>query len=103
MKKNNKKTLKRVSYDAEFKRQAVALAEDLGSIKEAANSLGIKNSQTLAAWARESTKISSNSTYSELLEAKEEIKKLKRESEKDKKVIAILKDAAIFFCQDQKK
>ena len=34
---------------------------------------------------------------------KEENKKLKRELEKEKKVTAILRDATIFFCQDQQK
>lgn len=37
------------------------------------------------------------------MDAKEEINKLKNEMEKDKKVIAILKDATAFFCQDRRK
>ena len=42
-------------------------------------------------------------TFKELEEARKEIKRLKKQAEEDKKVIAILKDAAAFFCQDHLK
>ena len=37
------------------------------------------------------------------MEAKEEIKRLKKDLEKEKKVTAILRDATAFFCQENQK
>ena len=71
-------------------------------MKEATEKLGL-NEQALGVWTRESRKKNSNVTTDELSALKEENKKLKRELEKEKKITAILKDATIFFCQDQQK
>ena len=100
MKKNTKK--KRTSYSPEFKEQAILLAKEIGS-KQAAEKLGIESFQTLAAWVRYSKKVDENQEFRELEEAKAEIKKLRKQAEEDKKVIAILKDATAFFCQGQLK
>lgn len=90
---------KRRKYEKEFKAQAVELAKEIGT-KEAAEKLGIAKYQTLMAWMRHSKKIQENSDFKELEEAKKEIKKLKRELESERKAVAILRDAAAFFCQD---
>jgi len=39
MRRPSRKIQKRVSYDTEFKKQAIALAEELGSVKEASEGL----------------------------------------------------------------
>lgn len=102
MKLKTKKTeQKRRSYDTSFKEQAVALGKEIG-MKEATDKLGL-NEQSLGVWTRESRKKNSEVTIDELSALKEEIKKLKRELDKEKKITAILKDATIFFCQDQQK
>jgi transposase len=93
----------RKSYTPDFKRQAIALAEELGSIPEAAEKLGIKSVQTLAAWIRHAKKKTTDTAYSELQEAKEELKRVKKELEKEKKITAILRDATAFFCQENQK
>lgn len=103
MKSNLKKAEQaRKSYDTSFKEQAVALAKEIG-VKEAKDKLGIKNEQTLGSWVRKSRKSISNSEDAEFLAMREEIKKLKKELEREKKVTAILKDATAFFCQDHLK
>lgn len=48
MSKRIQKAIGRQSYTPEFKKQAIILAEELGSIPEAAEKLGIKSVQTLA-------------------------------------------------------
>lgn len=92
----------RKSYTPEFKKQAINLAAELG-IPEAAEKLGIKSVQTLASWVRHDKKKSTDTAYQELLEMKEENKRLKKELEKEKKVTAILRDATAFFCQENQK
>ncbi len=96
------KTKTRIPRTPEFKKQAIALAAELG-VPEAAEKLGIKSIQTLAAWVRHDKKKNTDSAYSELQEAKEEIKRLKKDLEKEKKVTAILRDATAFFCQENQK
>jgi transposase-like protein len=99
--KTKKIEQKRRSYDTSFKEQAVALGKEIG-MKEATEKLGL-NKQNLGVWTRESRKKNSEVTIDELSALKEENKKLKRELDKEKKITAILKDATIFFCQDQQK
>ena len=66
-------------YSPEFKEQAVKLAQELGSSKQAAEKLGIKHFQTLL-WVRQAKKRAGNPiVFDELQRAKEEIKKLKKE------------------------
>lgn len=100
MKNQFKKTRK--SYSSEFKAQAIKLANEIGT-KQAAEKLGISSFQTLSAWIRYSKKMDENQEFRELEEAKKEIKKLRKELESEKKSVAILKDAAAFFCLDQLK
>ncbi len=103
MKKKVPEITGRKSYTPDFKRQAIALAEELDSIPEAAEKLGIKSVQTLASWIRHAKKKTTDSAYSELLEAKEEIKRLKKDLDKEKKITAILRDATAFFSQENQK
>ncbi len=102
-KQTTKKAKGRSSYTPEFKRQAIDLANELGSIQEAAVKLGITSIQTLAAWVRHDKKKTSDSAYNELQAMKEENKRLKKELEREKKVTAILRDATAFFCQENQK
>ena len=91
-------------YSPEFKEQAVKLAQELGSSKQAAEKLGIKHFQILSLWVRQAKKRAENPiVFDELQRAKEEIKKLKKELEKERKNVSILKDAAAFFCQEDHK
>lgn len=69
----------------------------------ACEKLGIKSVQTLAAWIRYDKKKTTDTSYGELLEAKDEIKRLKKDLEREKKVTAILRDATAFFCQENQK
>jgi transposase len=89
-------------YDTSFKEQAVALAEEIG-VKKAKEKLGIGSEQVLGNWVRKKNKKSSTDSGAEAAALREENKKLKKELEKEKKITAILKDATIFFCQDQQK
>lgn len=100
MKKNQKK--QRQNYSPEFKANAVELAEEIGP-KETAQKLGIKNIQTLTTWIKHSNKMELDDEYRDTEQLKAEIKQLKKELLKEKKVTAILKDATAFFCQDQLK
>ncbi len=100
MKKETKRT--KASYSKEFKEKAVELAKEIGS-SQAAQKLGIEKVQTLGAWIRYSKKMDEDSEFRGLEEAKEEIKKLKKELLEEKKITAILKDATAFFCQDRLK
>lgn len=103
MKKKVPEITGRKSYTPEFKKQAIALADELDSIPDAADKLGIKSVQTLSSWIRHAKKKTTDSTYSELLEAKEELKRVKKELEKEKKITAILRDATVFFSQESLK
>ena len=100
MKKEKKKT--KQHYTAEFKAQAVELGKEIGT-KQAAEKLGIDKYQTLAAWVRYSKKMEEDSEFRDMEHLKAENKKLKKALESERKVVAILKDAAAFFCQDHLK
>ncbi len=89
-------------YDTSFKAQSVALAEEIG-VKKTKEKLGIKNEQTLGNWVKKKNKKNAADSDAEASALREEIKKLKKELDKEKKITAILKDATIFFCQDQQK
>lgn len=95
------KRKKRQTYSTEFKEQAISLANDIG-IKEAAEKLGI-NPQSLSGWTRYAKKIDEDSEFQELEKLRQDVKKLKKELEYEKRSVAILKDAARFFCLDQEK
>lgn len=89
-------------YDISFKEQAVALAKEIG-MKEAKEKLGLKDDKTLSKWTKASNEKNLETIQADLIALKEENKKLKRDLEKEKKVTAILRDATVFFCQDQQK
>jgi transposase len=86
-------------YTDEFKRQAVQLAEELGSVTKAAKQLGVAHAN-LHNWR---TKLrsgnTSHSNSSALLDSEEENKRLKKEIAELKKVNYILKAAAAVFSQ----
>jgi len=98
MKKEKKKSKRH--YSPEFKAQAIELAKEIGA-KQAAEKLGINKFQTLSAWVRYAKKMVEDTEFRNIELLKAENKKLKKQVEEDKKVIAILKDATVFFCQDQ--
>ncbi len=100
MKKESKKTRK--SYSPEFKAQAIELAKEIGTTK-AAEKLGIESIQTIGAWVRYAKKMDESSEFRDMEALKAEVKKLRKELEVERKSVAILKDAAAFFCQDQLK
>lgn len=90
-------------YTKEYKKQAIALCESLGSVVKAAQQLGIKES-TLYNWKKPSAGISTKKVdSSETLNAEEELKLLRKENAELKKVNTILKAAAAFFSQDHLK
>ncbi len=84
----------------EFKREAIDLAREIGAL-EAAEKLGIPNPQTIGSWLRYDKRITEDAEFHEHGQARKEIKKLRKQADEDKKVIAILRDATAFFCQDQ--
>lgn len=100
--KGSKVVQKKRFYDTSFKDQAVALAEEIG-VKKAKEKLGIKNEQTLGNWVKKKNKKNETDSGAELAALREENKKLKKELDREKKITAILKDAAAFFCQDHLK
>ncbi len=91
-------------YTIEFKRQAVELAESLGSVVSAAKQLGVSDAN-IYNWksklqsATEPKNEKRNLSADEL----EELKRLRRENNELKKVNHILKSAAAFFSQDHLK
>lgn len=103
MSKQTSKIKGRRSYTPEFRKQAITLSNELESVALACEKLGIKSVQTLAAWISHDKKKTTDTSFSELLEAKEEIKRLKKDLEREKKVTAILRDATVFFCQENLK
>ena len=97
------KTVKtRKSYSQEFKTQAIELAKELG-VKEAAEKLGIKSSQTLAAWVRYRKKMAEDEEFRTMEQLKAENKKLKKQLADERQNVAILKDCARFFCVENGK
>lgn len=86
-------------YTEEFKRQAVELAEQTGSISGAARQLGIYDS-LIHAWRK---KFSGKQANSANETPSEEVLRLRRENAELKKANHILKAAAAFFSQDHLK
>lgn len=92
------------SYTDEFKRQAIKLAESLGSCSKAADQLGIPK-QSLFTWQSKISK-STAKTGMEVpndLAVHDELKRLRREVSELRQVNLILKSAAAFFSQDHLK
>lgn len=92
-------------YTEEFKKQALELAKELGSVSAAAKQLGVpkvclydwrlKMERSLNEVQRIESKISESDA--------EELKRLRKENAELKKVNTILKAAAAFFSQDHLK
>lgn len=88
-----KKTRK---YTDEFKKQAIQLAEDLGSVAKAAKQLGVAHSN-LHNWH---AKLNAGSAAGEVKATGEENKRLRKEVAELKKVNHILRAAAAIFTRD---
>ena len=96
--------MKNRKHTEEFKREAIKLAEKLGSVTEATRQLGIKDNLIYSWRAKFKTSSKSTPEKNEILGVEsEEIKRLKKENEELKKVNYILKKAAAFFSQDHLK
>ena len=91
-------------YTTEFKRQAVELAESLGSVMKAATQLGIPD-VNIHAWrkALRDSKVGVSNLTAGIPVESEEIKKLRKENAELRQVNLILKTAAAFFSQDHLK
>ena len=99
---SKKKSKTRKSYPPEFKAEAVKLAKEIG-LKQASEKLGIGSTQVLGAWSRHAKKLEEDADFRNLEALRAENKRLKKELETERKSVAILKDAAAFFCLDRQK
>lgn len=89
-------------HTAEFKRGAVELASQLGSVAEAARQLGLSEN-VIYAW-RQRPEFSGQSKAASGKSAEQlEIERLRKENGELRKVNQILKHAAAFFSQDHLK
>jgi len=86
-------------YTDEFRKNAVNLAKELGSVKKAADQLGIGEAN-IYGWraARERVNFPEASESDE-----EELRRLRKENSDLKKINHVLKAAAAFFSQDHLK
>lgn len=89
---------KRKSYTAEFKTEALKLAQ-LKGVPAAAKDLGLYESQ-IYNWRSASAK--KNSTSQREAELAAEVARLKRQLAEQSEDIAILKKAATYFAKNQK-
>ena len=92
---------KRRTFSAEFKAQAVQLAKDLKSFSEASRQLGVSDS-VIRLWTKSAKNVAAVQRQDPNFSI-EEMRRLKAENEKLKKVNQILKSAAAFFSQDHLK
>ena len=93
---------KRRKYSAEFKQEAVALANDPGLTKsQIARELGI-NATLLGRWSRELKERGRQAFGGQGKPRDEEIARLKRELVRVKKERDFLKEAAAFFAKESK-
>jgi transposase len=95
--------MKKKNYTAEFRRQAVELADSLGSTVEAARQLGISDG-SIHTW-RSRRLLDEDAPQAKSLSTSEteELKRLRQENSQLRKVNHILKAAAAFFSQDHLK
>lgn len=95
-------------FTDEYKKQAVQLAERLNSIAEACKKLGLKES-TLYGWRAKHPEWALKpdpkvvDAAAEIAALKEELRRLKKENADLNDANYILKRAAVFFSQDQRK
>ena len=96
--------MKNKTYTKEFKKQAVELAESLGSKKAASRQLGVSDAsiQNWTVQMKNGGKLSAPTPSLSAGEA-EELRRLRKEVSDLKKVNQILKAAAAFFSQDHLK
>jgi len=93
---------KRRNYSAEFKREAVALANQPGVTKsQIARELDI-NPNMITRWQREMTANGSKAFLGQGVARDEELATLKRENNRLRKERDFLKEAAAFFASDRK-
>lgn len=100
--KKEQKKPGRVRYSQAFKDDAVNLVLELGSLKKAAERLGV-TAQSLNTWVKkaEASKYSNNDERVAALEA--ELKQVRKERDEYKKATEVLKKASAFFLQDPNK
>lgn len=101
-KTTKKKNQFRNSYPEDFKRQAIELAKELG-LQKAVDKLGRPGLQTLAKWVRHDRKMAEDAEYRSSEELRKELKTVKKQLAEERKAVAILKDAAAFFCKETAK
>lgn len=89
---------KRKVYNAEFKAEALKLADRVG-VAAAANELGIYDSQIYNWRAAQQKKASTSQREAEL---QAEVARLKRQLADQAEDVAILKKAATYFAKNQK-
>ena len=94
--------MKNRKFPEEFKEQAIGLAETLGSASKAAQQLGI-SSVNIHLCKKKFRMGGSKAAPSEGEALLDELKRLRRETAEQKKVIHILKGAAAFFSQNHLK
>jgi transposase len=93
---------KRRNYSAEFKREAVALANQPGVTKsQIARELEI-NPNMITRWQREMTANGSKAFLGQGVARDEELASLKRENNRLRKERDFLKETATFFASDRK-
>ena len=91
------------TYTDEFRRQAVALADEVGT-SQAARQLGVSDSNVHGWRAKFNGTAKPKYISSKLtVEEQEELKRLRKENAELKKINIILKQCAAFFSQDQLK
>lgn len=91
-------------YTKEYKLDAIALSQELGSIAEATRQLGL-NKNHIYNWKNQyrSDLATRSPVKAKPTSESEEILRLKKENEELKKVNYILKRASAFFAQDHLK
>ncbi len=94
--------MKSRSYTIEFKKQAVELAETLGSASKAGEQLGI-SPVNIHVWKKKLSPVPAATKPQKEQELEEELRKIRQENAELKKVNYILKAAAAFFSQDHLK
>ena len=93
---------KRRKYSAEFKREAVALAQDPGvTMSQIAQELGI-SANMLGRWSREVKELGPQAFGGQGKPRDEEMVRLKRELARVRKERDFLKEAAAFFARESK-
>ena len=93
---------KRRNYSAEFKREAVALANQPGVTRaQIGRELDIKPNM-ITRWQREMTANGSKAFLGQGVARDEELASLKRENNRLRKERDFLKEAAAFFASDRK-